>query len=129
MHPHYERANHLWHLYLSFGYVPAPYTFYNGISRLMPGGYLVVKKGKVSEHRYWDVPAVSEGDMRRDAENIYREFHEQFNDSVRIRMRSERTVWSVPEWGVGFLKRSGGDGPAEQVAGGNVHDWICGAGI
>ena len=85
----YEAANHLWHLYLSFGYVPAPYTFYKGIWKLMPGHFLVVKDGRVDEQTYWDLPSIPEGEMRRDAPQIYEEFESCFTHSVKIRMRSD----------------------------------------
>ena len=85
----YAAANHLWHVYLSLGYVPAPYTFYQGISKLMPGHFLVVKDGTAREQVYWDLPAVAENEMRTDAPRIYEEFGNYFSDSVRIRMRSD----------------------------------------
>lgn len=85
----YEAATQLLHIYLSLGYVPAPYTFYNGISKLMPGHFLVVKDGKVNEQAYWDLPCVTEKDMRTDATKIYEEFEEYFSNSVKIRMRSD----------------------------------------
>ena len=85
----FEKRSDLLHVYLSLGYVPAPHTFYKGIIRLMPGHFLVVKGGQVNEHTYWDLPSVTEGDMRRDARKIYEEFENCFSDSVRIRMRSD----------------------------------------
>ncbi len=85
----YEAANHLWHIYLSLGYVPAPHTFYKGISKLMPGHFLIVKDGNVKEGTYWELPSLAEEDMRTDAPKIYEEFEECFSDSVRIRMRSD----------------------------------------
>jgi len=85
----YESANHLLHIYLSLGYVPAPYTFYNGIAKLMPGHFLVVKDGKVDDKIYWDLPEIGERDMRTDASRIYEEFEEYFSHSVKIRMRCD----------------------------------------
>ena len=85
----YEAADHLWHIYLSLGYIPAPHTFYSGISKLMPGRFLVVKHGQVKERTYWDLPSVDEKEMRRDASKIYEEFEHDFTDSVKIRMRSD----------------------------------------
>jgi asparagine synthase (glutamine-hydrolysing) len=85
----YEAANHLWHIYLSLGYVPAPHTFYKGISKLMPGHFLVVKDGRVKEQAYWDLPSVDEKDMRTDATKILEEFESYFADSVKIRMRCD----------------------------------------
>ena len=85
----YERASQLLHVYLSLGYVPAPYTFYSGICKLMPGHFLVVKDGKVSERSYWDLPSVTDRDMRNDAATIYKEFEDYFSNSVKLRMRSD----------------------------------------
>jgi asparagine synthase (glutamine-hydrolysing) len=87
--PDYEPATELLHVYLSLGYVPAPYTLYNGISRLLPGHYLVARDGVVEDRTYWDLPQITESDMRQDAERIYQEFEEYFLDSVRLRMRSD----------------------------------------
>ena len=85
----HEAATHLWHLYLSLGYVPAPYTFYKDILKLSPGHFLIVKDGNVKEGAYWDLPSITEEDMRTDAPKLYDEFKEYFSDSVRIRMRSD----------------------------------------
>lgn len=85
----YKPAMELLNLYLSLGYVPAPYTLYRGISRLMPGHYLLVKEGSVQDRSYWDLPAITESDMRSDGERIYSEFEEYFLDAVRLRMRSD----------------------------------------
>jgi len=85
----YERADHLWHIYLSLGYVPAPYTFYKGISKLLPGHFLVAKNGRVRDEIYWEIPSIPENEMRRDSSQIYEEFTKYFSDSVRIRMRSD----------------------------------------
>jgi asparagine synthase (glutamine-hydrolysing) len=85
----YKPATELLHVYLSLGYIPAPYTLYNGISRLMPGHYLIVKNGRVQDRAYWDLPIIIESDMRSDSEAIYGEFEECFRDSIRLRMRSD----------------------------------------
>src|SRR5207244_657926 len=77
------------HIYLSLGYVPAPYTLYSGISRLMPGHYLVIRDGLVEDRKFWDLPEIRDSDMRRDSDRIYQEFYEYFLDSVRVRMRSD----------------------------------------
>ena len=85
----YKPATELLHIYLSLGYVPAPYTLYSGIFRLLPGHYLVVKDGCVQDRTYWDLPTITESDIRSDSERVCKEFEEYFFDSVRLRMRSE----------------------------------------
>jgi len=42
--------------YLALGYVPAPLTMLEGIEKLLPGHYLVVERGRIEDHEYWDVP-------------------------------------------------------------------------
>lgn len=48
-------------LYLSYGYVPAPYTMFANIYELPPGHFLTVQDGQVSIREYWDIhyPSVS----------------------------------------------------------------------
>ena len=85
----HEPATHLWHLYLSLGYVPAPYTFYKDILKLSPGHFLIVKDGNVKEDTYWELPSLTDEDMRTDTSKLYEEFEQIFSNSVRIRMRSD----------------------------------------
>jgi asparagine synthase (glutamine-hydrolysing) len=85
----YEKASELMHIYLSLGYVPAPHTFYKGISKLLPGHFLVARDGRLEDRVHWDLPPISEKDMRKDAPAIYREFGGFLRDSVEIRMRSD----------------------------------------
>jgi asparagine synthase (glutamine-hydrolysing) len=42
--------------YLALGYVPAPLTMLEGIEKILPGHYLLVEKGSIEDHEYWDVP-------------------------------------------------------------------------
>ena len=47
-------------LYLTLNYIPAPWTIFKNIRKLMPGSYLVAKKGEISIETYWDIPAGAE---------------------------------------------------------------------
>lgn len=76
-------------IYLALTNIPAPDTFYKGIYKLMPGHYLVVKDGKVSEKSYWQFPQRSEKDMITDKKLVYETFEALLTDAVRIRMRSD----------------------------------------
>jgi len=42
-------------LYLTFNYIPAPYTIYKNIKKLEPGSYLMLKNKTISIEKYWDV--------------------------------------------------------------------------
>jgi asparagine synthase (glutamine-hydrolysing) len=77
---------------LCFGYLPAPYTFYAPIRKLPAGCYLTAQAGRVDVQRYWDVPSRPAEELRTDAAAVYREFEALFEDSVRLRMRSDVPV-------------------------------------
>ena len=76
-------------LYLSLGYIPAPYTFYKNISKLQAGHCLIVSQNSVQEKKYWDLPAIDEENMISDKKQVYENFEHLLKDSVRIRMRSD----------------------------------------
>jgi asparagine synthase (glutamine-hydrolysing) len=48
----YEALN----LYLTFNYVPAPYTIFKGIRKLEPGHFLILENGNLEITKYWDAP-------------------------------------------------------------------------
>ncbi len=76
-------------IYLTLGYIPAPFTFFKDIHNLYPGHFLLIQNGKVTDCKYWDLPEVDEADMREDAGAIYEEFEFLLRDAVRIQMRSD----------------------------------------
>lgn len=76
-------------LYLTFGYVPAPHSFFKSVHKLRPGHNLIVTDGHVQDRCYWDVPAIRESDMRMDRLTVEKEFSQLLSDSVRLRMRSD----------------------------------------
>lgn len=76
-------------LYLTMGFVPAPYTFYDNIHQLMPGNYLLVNSEGLEPGTYWDLPDISESDLTKDKKFVEREFSRLFENSVRIRMRCD----------------------------------------
>jgi asparagine synthase (glutamine-hydrolysing) len=43
------------HRFLTFLYLPGNQTLFKGIRKLEPGHYLVIKGGRVTCHRYWDL--------------------------------------------------------------------------
>jgi len=86
--PNKQRSD-MTELYLTLSFIPAPYTFFEHIHQLMPGKYLLVNNNGVTETTYWDVPDISEKDLIKDKIFVETEFKRLFNDSVRIRMRSD----------------------------------------
>jgi asparagine synthase (glutamine-hydrolysing) len=85
------------HHYLTFNYVPAPWTVWQGIRHVMPGTWMKFTRGGVQTRRWWNLADQHERDFE------FGEWAEEFmailDDATRIRLRAD-----VP-WGA-FL--SGG---------------------
>jgi asparagine synthase (glutamine-hydrolysing) len=86
------------HHYLTFNYVPAPWTIYQGVRHVMPGTWMKFsRKAGVQVHRWWSLAGQQERDHEFGAWS--EEFMAILDDATRIRLRAD-----VP-WGA-FL--SGG---------------------
>jgi asparagine synthase (glutamine-hydrolysing) len=85
------------HHYLTFNYIPAPWTVWQGLRHVMPGTWMKFTRSGVSTQRWWNL-----ADQREQAspfEAWSEEFLTLLDDATRIRLRAD-----VP-WGA-FL--SGG---------------------
>jgi len=76
-------------IYSVFKSIPAPHTFFKNIKKLLPGHYMIVKDGRLSECQYWDLPTLDESNLIKDSKFVYEKFSELFYDSIKIRMRSD----------------------------------------
>lgn len=76
------------HHYLSFNYVPAPHTMYEGIRHLMPGHMMEVTRSGSRTTRWWDLSSVQPVHGRAEGEWI-EEFNAILDDAVRLRLRSD----------------------------------------
>jgi asparagine synthase (glutamine-hydrolysing) len=85
------------HHYLTFNYIPAPWTVWQGIRHVMPGTWMKFTRSGVHTERWWSLAAQRERDHR--FEDWSEEFLALLDDATRIRLRAD-----VP-WGA-FL--SGG---------------------
>jgi asparagine synthase (glutamine-hydrolysing) len=85
------------HHYLSFNYIPAPWTIWRGVRHVMPGTWMKFTRAGVQTHRWWNLAAQRERD--HDYGEWAQEFMSILDDATRIRLRAD-----VP-WGA-FL--SGG---------------------
>jgi len=73
--------------FMSFGYVPGENTSFDGIKKLLPGHYLVIRDGTLNCRQYWDIEIDRSEDLGFDH---YREKTiELLEDSVRLRLRSD----------------------------------------
>ncbi|MDY7033016.1 MAG: asparagine synthase (glutamine-hydrolyzing) [Thermodesulfobacteriota bacterium] len=82
-------------LYLTFNYIPAPWTIFKGIKKLEPGYYLVMERETLRIEKYWDVPhAHSEKngkDETTDNDIAYykKRLFSLIEESVKMRMISD----------------------------------------
>jgi len=76
-------------IYTVYKSIPAPYTFFKEINKLMPGHYIISNRSGFNEYKYWDLPEIDESNLMSDKKYIHEKFTELFYDSVKIRMRSD----------------------------------------
>lgn len=76
------------HHYLTFNYVPVPFTMHSEVRHLMPGHVMAVTPDGQRTWRWWDLAAVAPVHGRSEADWID-EFNAIIDDAVRIRMRSD----------------------------------------
>lgn len=76
------------HHFLTFNYVPAPYTMHAGIRHIMPGHVVRVTRSGMETRRWWDLARIEPVHGRSEADWI-EEFNEILDDAVRLRMRSD----------------------------------------
>jgi asparagine synthase (glutamine-hydrolysing) len=93
------------HHYLSFNYIPAPWTIWRGVRHVLPGTWIRFTRSGSESHRWWSLAAQRERDCAFDP--WAEEFLAILDDATRIRLRAD-----VP-WGA-FL--SGGVDSSSVVA-------------
>jgi len=80
----YEGLDH----FLTFNYVPPPYTAFAGIRHLEPGHWLRVDRhGKSRSERWWNLASV-EPEQHSETRWI-EEFNDLLDDAVRLRLRAD----------------------------------------
>jgi asparagine synthase (glutamine-hydrolysing) len=72
--------------FLTFEYIPAPLSIFQGIKKLPAGHTLVLQEGDVSIHLYWDVPFQR---LKGDEEELSQMLYDLLKDAVRIRLASD----------------------------------------
>ena len=87
------------HHYLTYQDVPSPWTAFEGIKKLPPAHYLVLKNGKVEVKKYWQLsylpkhnplsPPFSKGGKGGFEKALKDEIVERLKEAVRIRLISD----------------------------------------
>jgi asparagine synthase (glutamine-hydrolysing) len=73
--------------YFSLGYVPGPETMFKNIKKVMPGHYLSLKDGCLTDTEYWDFAEIET--TRLSESDCLARLEELLQDSVRMRLRSD----------------------------------------
>jgi asparagine synthase (glutamine-hydrolysing) len=76
------------HHFLTFNYVPAPYTMYRGVRHLMPGTVMKITREGGTVTRWWNLADVQPEHGRSEADWI-EEFNTILDDAVRLRLRCD----------------------------------------
>lgn len=74
--------------YLSFDYVPAPFSIYQGIFKLPAAHLLTLEDGEINTRRYWNL-SFEKNDRAPTVENAAERLRELLSDSVRMRLVSD----------------------------------------
>jgi asparagine synthase (glutamine-hydrolysing) len=79
------------HYYLTYQSVPAPYSAFKGVKKLPPAHSLLVKDGKVTIQRYWDLSYRQKRQVIGEAgeRELQAEIIERLREAVRIRLMSD----------------------------------------
>lgn len=75
------------HHFLTFNYVPKPYTMFEGIRHVEPGCWIKVDSNGIQNRRWWNLADVQP--MEQSEELWIEEFNSILDDAVRIRLRAD----------------------------------------
>ena len=85
--------------FLTYLYTPGEETLFQGISKLLPGHYLVAKDGKVTMQRYWDL-AIAESKAAKSPDDYATELTDLLGQTVRDHMIADVPVGVLLSGGV-----------------------------
>jgi asparagine synthase (glutamine-hydrolysing) len=87
------------HHYLTYQYVPAPWSIYEGAEKLSPGHMLTWQDGNIEVHQYWRLDCAAQEQVTSVPEAAER-LRELLLEATRIRMVSERPLGAFLSGGV-----------------------------
>jgi asparagine synthase (glutamine-hydrolysing) len=92
--------------YLTLGYVPAPYTAFTGVRKLLPAHFLVIDAhspggfSKPEPVRYWRLPSPRARRQHRSLADLRSELVARLEDAVRLRLVSDVPLGAFLSGGV-----------------------------
>jgi len=76
-------------IYLSYGYVPAPQTAFQGIYMLLPANLLQLDGDDCKQYLYWDLPDLASSDEQANPEPFIFQLQNLLEESVKLRLISD----------------------------------------
>ncbi len=86
--------------YLTFGFFPGPSTPVAGVSKLLPGEFLVADPGGVRVERYWSYPRPAVASKPLELDEYRERLLEELETSVRLRLMSDVPLGAMLSGGV-----------------------------
>ena len=88
--------------FLESGYVPAPYSIFEGVRKLEPGHYLTVTSQGVTSKRYWSTDHINidQSLLGANEEALLDELDSLIDESVRLRLVSDVPVGAFLSGGI-----------------------------
>ncbi|KWT84960.1 asparagine synthase (glutamine-hydrolyzing) [Candidatus Magnetominusculus xianensis] len=90
------------HHYLSYQSVPSPYCVFDGMLKLPPAHYLLLKDGIGKPQRYWKLSYGDKISVKndRDIDNVRDELLQRLSESVRMRLMGDVPVGAFLSGGI-----------------------------
>jgi asparagine synthase (glutamine-hydrolysing) len=83
--------------FLTFEYIPAPLSIFQGVKKLLPGHMLVLQEGKVSIHPYWQLHCTR---LKGCEAELGQALSDLLKDAVRMRLISDVPLGALLSGGV-----------------------------
>lgn len=88
--------------YLEAGYVPAPYSIFEGVSKLEPGHYITVTRQGINKTQYWSADRIDTDSslVGANEDRLLDELDSLIDESVRLRLVSDVPVGAFLSGGI-----------------------------
>jgi len=85
----FERSVHLpsLHDYLTYQYVPSPDSIFEGVKKLPPASFLLLKDGKIKIEKYWELKYTPK--IKISEQEVCSELWRILKEATKIRLRSD----------------------------------------
>ncbi len=87
-------------MFLRYQFIPAPYTIYEGVKKLLPAHYLVWENGKSKIEKYWDLSFDKNNYLGISEHEALEMLEQKVSEAIKIRLRSDVPVGSLLSGGV-----------------------------